>query len=64
MSGDRKRCMAEYWSIGTVIGLCAAGGILLGALLNNLTLWLCIGAGVGAVLGAVLQVNQNKRDRN
>jgi len=43
----------DYWNIGTSIGLCAAVGIMLGVLLQNLIFWLCAGAGVGAVLGAV-----------
>lgn len=48
-----KRRMSDYWNMGTSIGLCAAVGIVLGALLQNLILWLCIGAGVGVVLGAI-----------
>lgn len=39
--------------MGTAIGLCAAVGIVLGALLNDLVLWLSIGAGIGVVLGAI-----------
>jgi len=49
----KKHKMSDYWNMGTSIGLCAAIGIVLGALLQNLVLWLCIGAGIGAVLGAV-----------
>lgn len=51
-----KRKISDYWNIGTSIGLCAAVGILLGAIMNNLILWLCAGAGIGAVLGAVIQM--------
>jgi ElaB/YqjD/DUF883 family membrane-anchored ribosome-binding protein len=47
--------------MGTSIGLCAAVGIVLGALLQNLILWLCVGAGVGVVLGAVLMLYKNKK---
>jgi len=43
-------------NMGTAIGLCAALGILLGALLQNVAMWLCIGAGAGTVLGAILAV--------
>jgi len=46
--------------MGTSIGLCAAVGIVLGALLQNLILWLCVGAGVGVVLGAVLMLYKKK----
>jgi hypothetical protein len=49
----KKRKMSEYWNMGTAIGLCAAVGIVIGALLQNVVLWLCIGAGAGVVLGAV-----------
>lgn len=48
----KKYKVSDYWNMGISIGLCAAVGIVLGALLQNLILWLCAGAGVGAVLGA------------
>lgn len=53
---QKKHRMSEYWNMGTAIGLCAAAGVALGALLNNLILWLCVGAGVGVVLGAITQM--------
>ena len=56
-----KRKISDYWNMGTSIGLCAAVGIALGALLNNLVLWLLIGAGVGVVLGAACQMNRQKK---
>jgi len=43
--------MSDFSNIGTVIGLCAAIGIVLWALLNNVVLCLCVGAGLGVVLG-------------
>jgi ElaB/YqjD/DUF883 family membrane-anchored ribosome-binding protein len=49
----KKRKLSDYWNMGTAIGLCTAVGIVLGALLQNVVMWLCIGAGVGIVLGAV-----------
>lgn len=49
----KKHKVSDYWNMGTSIGLCAAAGIVLGALLQNLILWLCAGASVGTVLGAV-----------
>ncbi len=53
--------MPDYLNVRTAIGLCTAIGILLGALLQNVVLWLCIGAGLGAVLGAI-SVNKKPRD--
>lgn len=58
--GKNKRKISDYWNMGTSIGLCAAVGILLGAIMNNLVLWLCSGAGVGVVLGAVTQMYKQK----
>ncbi len=56
-----KKRVSDYWNMGTSIGFCAALGIVLGAILNNLLLWLLIGAGIGVVLGAVSQMyKQNK----
>lgn len=49
----KKHKISDYWNMGTAIGLCAAVGIVLGALLNDLVLWLSIGAGIGVVLGAI-----------
>jgi hypothetical protein len=49
----KKHKVSDYWNMGTSIGLCAAVGIVLGALLQNLVLWLCVGAGIGVLLGAV-----------
>jgi ElaB/YqjD/DUF883 family membrane-anchored ribosome-binding protein len=57
-----NRKMSDYWNMGTAIGLCAAVGIVLGALLQNVVLWMCIGAGVGVVLGAVF-VNKKPQDK-
>ena len=58
----RNRKMSDYWNMGTAIGLCTAVGIVLGALLQNVVLWLFIGAGVGVVLGAV-SANKKPRDK-
>jgi len=52
--------ISDYWNMGTAIGLCAAVGIVLGALLQNLILWLLIGAGIGTVLGSVAMLNKHK----
>lgn len=56
----KKRKSPDYWGIGTVIGLCAAVGIVLGAILQNVTLGLSAGAGVGVVLGAILEMYKQK----
>ena len=56
----KKYHISDYWSMGSSIGLCAAVGVALGALLQNLILWLCIGAGVGVVLGAVSTLYKQK----
>ena len=49
----KKQKVSKFWNMGTAIGLCAAVGIVLGALLQNVVMWLCIGAGIGVVIGAV-----------
>ncbi len=56
-----KQSIADYWNMGTAIGLCAAIGIALGALLNNLMLWLMAGAAVGVVLGAITAMYRKKK---
>ncbi len=58
----RNRKISDYWNMGTAIGMCAAVGIVLGALLQNVVLWLCIGVGVGVVLGAI-SANKKPRDK-
>jgi len=45
--------ISDYWNMGTSIGLCAAIGVVLGALLGDPAMWLGIGAALGAALGAV-----------
>ena len=42
---EKKQALANYWSMGAAIGLGAAVGVLQGALLGDLPLWLCLGAG-------------------
>ncbi len=53
--------MVDFIGVGTVIGLCAAVGVVLGALLDNLVLWLSIGAALGVVLGAITELNKKKK---
>jgi len=56
----KKYKVSDYWNMGTSIGLCAAVGIVLGALLQNLTFWLCAGACVGAALAAISMLYKKK----
>lgn len=58
----KKQKVSKFWNMGTAIALCAAVGIVLGALLQNVVMWLCIGAGIGVVLGAV-SVNKKLQDK-
>lgn len=51
---------SAVWNMGTAIGLGAAVGIVLGALLNNIALGLSLGAGIGVVLGAITQAYKKK----
>ena len=57
----KKHKVSDYWSMGSSIGLCAAVGVVLGALLQNLVLWLGIGAGVGVVIGAISMSYRQKK---
>ncbi len=57
---QKKDKMSDYWNMGTAIGFCAAVGIVLGALLDNIVLWLIIGAGAGVLLGAITQMNKKR----
>jgi hypothetical protein len=56
-----KNKVSDYWNMGSSIGLCAAVGVVLGALFQNIILWLCIGAGIGVVLGAVSMPYKQKK---
>ena len=56
----KKHKLSDFCNMGSAIGLCAAVGVVLGALLGDPVLWLCLGAGVGVVLGAVC-VSRQKR---
>ena len=52
---SNKRTPVQFWGMGTSIGLCSAMGVLLGAILDNLSLWMSVGAGVGVILGAITE---------
>ena len=57
----KKRKMKDYWNMGIAIVLCVGVGIVIGALLHNVVLWLCIGAYAGVILGAVCTINSHKK---
>lgn len=58
----KKHQLSDYWNLGTSIGLCAAIGVVLGALFRDPVLWLTAGAAVGVVLGAI-SVGYKKKPR-
>lgn len=41
-------------NLGLLISLFSGIGIVIGALTNNITLWLYVGAGVGVMVGVLL----------
>ena len=58
MRGDYmkpERGSSEILNIGTLISLFTGIGIVIGALTNNITMWLYIGAGVGVIVGVLLR---------
>jgi hypothetical protein len=61
MKGKNRRGIAQYCSLGTCIGFCAAVGVALGAILQNIVLWMLIGASLGVVLGAIIEVNKRQK---
>lgn len=50
-----ERGSSEILNIGTLISLFTGIGIVIGALTNNITMWLYIGAGVGVIVGVLLR---------
>lgn len=56
----QSKRIADYIGMGTVIGFCSAVGILLGAILGNLIIWLLCGAAIGVVIGAIVEMNRKK----
>ena len=61
MENKSKRDIAQYWGMGTSIGLCAGVGVVFGAIMHNLILWMIIGAGIGVVIGAISEANKKKK---
>ena len=57
-----KHKISDYWNMGTAIGLCAAVGIALGALLHNVILWLGIGAGSRCGIRAISAQSKKKKN--
>jgi hypothetical protein len=56
-----KTKISDFVSFGSCIGMCAAVGVVLGAMLGNVSLWLSAGAGVGVVLGAVVETQKKNK---
>jgi hypothetical protein len=61
MEGKNKRSIAQYCNMGTCIGFCAAIGVVLGAILQNIVLWMLIGASLGVVLGAIIEITKRQK---
>lgn len=54
----KKNVAATCRNMGTMMTAGTAAGILLGALLQNIVLWLLIGAGIGTIMGAILSADK------
>lgn len=50
----KKNAVATCRNMGTMMVAGTAAGIVLGALLQNIVLWLLVGAGIGTIMGAIL----------
>lgn len=61
MANNKATGPATFMSMGVFIGLGAAAGIVLGAILGELVLWMGMGAGVGVVAGAIFEANRASR---
>ena len=57
---QKKRKLSDFIGIGTIIGFCAAIGVLLGAILGDIWIWLSGGAAIGVVIGAVVEAAKRK----
>lgn len=55
----KKNAVATCRNMGTVMVAGTAAGIVLGALLQNIVLWLLAGAGIGTILGAILSADKS-----
>lgn len=55
----KKNAVATCRNMGTVMVAGTAAGIVLGALLQNIVLWLLVGAGIGTILGAILSADKS-----
>jgi|GEM_PF-1452316 len=60
---DRRseHTLADYLSMGTMIGLGTALGLLVGMWMDNLILGMLMGSSAGVVIGAI--VEQNRRPK-
>jgi hypothetical protein len=55
----KKNVVAACRNMGIMMVTCTAAGIVLGALFQNIVLWLFAGAGIGTIVGAILSVNKS-----
>lgn len=53
MKSERK--YSDILNMGSLISFFTGIGIVIGALTNNITMWLYIGAGVGVIVGILLR---------
>lgn len=54
----KKNIFATCRNMGAMITSGTAAGIVLGALLQNIVLWLLAGAGIGTIIGAILSADK------
>lgn len=59
-NSDKKE--KEPMGIALGLGLGLLGGVVIGALTDNLALWIPVGLGFGSVLGTVSSNNDNADD--
>lgn len=57
-TNKRNMKMADFFRMGTSIGICAAIGVVLGAIMGNLVYWMLGGAAIGVVLGAIIELHR------
>lgn len=58
---NESRKISDFLGMGTLIGFGAAIGVLLGAIMGNIWLWLSGGAAIGVVVGAIVETAKRKK---
>ena len=62
---NSKRRISDYVGMGTLIGFCAAIGILLGVITGSpesFVFWLAGGAALGVVIGAIIETYRKRKN--